>query len=410
MEPRSRAPLVCIFLRGGMDGLMAATPYTDPALPQLRPKLMLPPPGSDSERALLRLDDRFGLHPSFAPLLPFFQEGRLAIVHGVGSPERTRSHFDQQEYLETGTPGVKGTRSGWLNRALAMMPAGNGSPFRAIAMGPTLPRALYGDETALALSDLATFGLSRSGQHEAVHRGLEERYRRASNDVLRRVSVESFAADARISLFERDSGRPGSEAGYPPHCPIGERLRHVARMIKADIGVKIAWVDYATADWDTHANQHGALGAFSRHAEGLGRSLAAFYADLGDRQDDVVVLTMTEFGRTVAQNGSCGTDHGRASCFFVMGRTVQGGRVYGTVPALTPDGLEEGRDLPVTTDFRAVFTEVAAQHLGITDQGGLFPGWSGFRLPLFRTEDRSHRGQQASGFPSDLQVVDRALL
>lgn len=160
MEPVTRATLVCTFLRGGMDGLMAVTPYTDPALPQLRPTLMLPPPGSRSERALLRLDDRFGLHPSFAPLLPFFQDGRLAVVHGVGSPEPTRSHFEQQEFMETGTPGVKGTRSGWLNRALALMPVRDRSPFRAIAMGPTLPRALYGDETALAISDLAPWASS----------------------------------------------------------------------------------------------------------------------------------------------------------------------------------------------------------------------------------------------------------
>jgi uncharacterized protein (DUF1501 family) len=405
MEPRSRATLVCIFLRGGMDGLMAVMPYTDPALSQLRPKLILPPPGSDSERALLRLDDRFGLHPSFAPLLPFFQDGRLAIVHGVGSPDRTRSHFDQQEYLETGTPGVKGTRSGWLNRALALMPTRDRSPFRAIAMGPTLPRALYGDETALAISDLATFGLSRSGQHEAVRRELEGRYQHASDDVLRRVSIESFAADAMTSMFERDVSRSRVGANYPPRCPVGDRLRQVAKLIKADIGVRIAWVDYATADWDTHANQHGSLSAFSRHADGLARSLAAFYADLGDRQDDVVVLTMTEFGRTVAQNGSCGTDHGRASCFFVIGRMVQGGQVYGTVPALAPDHLEEGRDLPVTTDFRAVFAEVAMQHLGVTDQTALFPGWRGARLPVFGNDDGPQRDPATLHLRSEVQAT-----
>ncbi|MFY9271367.1 MAG: DUF1501 domain-containing protein [Candidatus Manganitrophaceae bacterium] len=385
MEKRSRTTLVCIFLRGGMDGLMAVTPYTDPALPQLRPKLMLPPPGSNSERALLRLDDRFGLHPSFAPLLPFFQEGRMAIVHGVGSPEGTRSHFDQQEYIETGTPGVKGTRSGWLNRALASNGQGERSPFRAIAMGLTLPRALYGDETALAISDLATFGLRRSGQHEAVYHRLEEQYRSLSNDVLRRVSVESFAAEAMVGICKGDAGRSASESGYPP-CPIGTRLHQVAGMIKADIGVKIAWVDYATADWDTHANQHGVRGAFSRYAGDLSQSLAAFYADLGDRRDDAVVMTMTEFGRTVAQNGSCGTDHGRASCFFIIGRMVQGGRVYGDVPTLSPDDLEDGRDLPVTTDFRAVFAEVAAQQLGVSDAKMLFPGWTGLRMRLFKRD------------------------
>lgn len=241
-----------------------------------------------------------------------------------------------------------------------------------------------------------------------MSRELEDRYRNASHEVLRVVGAESFAARAMLGTLERHSGPPGSEADYPLRYPIGERLRQVAKLIKADIGVRIAWLDYAMADWDTHSNQHGALGAFSRHADGLARSLAAFFEDLGGRQDDVVVLTMTEFGRMVAQNGSCGTDHGRASCLFVMGRMVQGGRVYGTVPALSPDHLEEGRDLPVTTDFRAVFAEVAAQHLGVTDQGALFPGWSGSRLPLLRTEDRLHRDQDAFGLPSDRHEVGRA--
>lgn len=388
MNMRPRPTLVCLFLRGGMDGLMAVTPYTDPVLPRLRPNLMLPLPGSDSERALLRLDDRFGLHPSFAPLLPFFQDGRLAVVHGVGSPERTRSHFDQQEYLETGTPGVKGTKTGWVNRALALRGDGR-SPLRAIAVGKTLPRALYGRVPAIAVDELSTFGL-RVANREAERDEREElqrQYRKTDKEILRRISAESFMVEDMLRPLRSTGSQRARHGAYPARCFVGERLSQVALMIKADLGIEVAWVDYATADWDTHANQHGSMSAFARHADGLARSLAAFYDDLGDRGRDVVVLTMTEFGRTVAQNGSCGTDHGRASCFFLIGTDVRGGRVYGDVPLLTSEALEDGRDLPVTTDYRAVFAEVAAQLFDVADHKDLFPDWTGGKASLFRVKE-----------------------
>lgn len=388
MNMRPPPTLVCLFLRGGMDGLMAVTPYTDPVLSRLRPNLMLPPPGSDSERALLRLDDRFGLHPSFAPLLPFFQDGRLAVVHGVGSPERTRSHFDQQEYLETGTPGLKGTKTGWVNRALALRGDGK-SPLRAIAVGKTLPRALYGQVRAVAVDDLSAFGLRVTGKEaeQDVREELQRQYRKTDKEVLRRISAESFMVEDMLRPLRSTWSQTTREIGYPVRCLVGERLRQVGLMIKADLGVEAAWIDYATADWDTHANQHGSMSAFARHADGLARSLAAFYDDLGDRGRDVVVLTMTEFGRTVAQNGSCGTDHGRASCFFLIGEGVRGGRVYGDVPILTSEALDDGRDLPVTTDYRAVFAEVAAQLFDVADHKELFPDWTGDKASLFRVKE-----------------------
>lgn len=388
MLTRHRKTLVCIFQRGGMDGLMAVTPFTDSSLPTLRPKLMLPLPGSGAARAMLGLDGTFALHPALAPLLPFYRDGRLAIVHGVGSPEKTRSHFDQQEYMETGTPGHKGTRSGWLNRALALMKDEGRTPFRAVASATALPRALYGDETALAIPHLPGFGLQVASAHEAVaavRSGLDRLYRATPHALLGGAGSESFAAVDMLAAVGLVSAHPANEAEYPERYPVGNSLRQIAQLIKADVGLTVACVESATADWDTHANQHGALGSFSRQADGLARSIAAFYTDLGSVGDNVVVLTMTEFGRTVAQNGSSGTDHGRASCFFVLGKQVEGGRVYGRLPPLEPDALEDGRDLPVTTDFRAVFAAVAAAHLGVTDCGSLFPGWDGAPLPLFKS-------------------------
>lgn len=384
VRQRRRKVLLSIFLRGGMDGLMAVTPFTDPMLVKLRPKLLLPPPDSAAERAMLRLDDTFALHPSLAPLLPFYNDGRLAIVHGVGSPDTTRSHFDAQEYMESGTPGNKGTRSGWLNRALALLESDEKAPFRAVAATPALPRALYGEQTALVIPHLQTFGLQVPGAKpvvEGARSGFESLYQHTSDALLKGTGAESFVATKMLAELDPTSYRPEHGAEYPLNSVLGDSLRQIAQLVKADLGLEIAFAE--STDWDTHTNQHASLGSFSGRAADLAQSLAAFYTDLGNHQDDVTVITMTEFGRTVAQNGSSGTDHGRASCLFVLGPRIKGGQVYGTVPPLEPDALEDGRDLPVTTDFRAVFAEVAGKHLGITEDTPLFPGWQGQRLPLF---------------------------
>ncbi len=381
MPAQRRKILVNIFQRGGMDGLLAVQPYTDPGLAMLRPKSKLPAPGSNEENALLELDGVFGLHPALAPLHPFYRDGRMAIVHGVGSPEKTRSHFDQQEYMETGTPGEKGTRTGWLNRAMAQMDPEGATPFRAVALTPALPLALYGDEAALAIPELSGFGLRVEGDAEAIRVDLAELYRDAPTAHLAGVGAESFAAMALLADDAEGAAQtPGVD--YPEHCSLGVSLRQIASLIKRDLGLAVAWAEYAPADWDMHTNH---AGMFNWRAGLLAKSIAAFYADLGDLAEDVVVLTATEFGRTVAENGSSGTDHGRGTCFFLLGSNVAGGKVYGTVPPMNPAYLEDERDLPVTTDFREVFAEVAARQLGAADAAALFPGWTGSPMPLFRT-------------------------
>lgn len=380
-----RKVLVTIFQRGAMDGVMAVSPYGDAQLQKVRPRLAMSAPNSGGENALLDLDGRFGFHPAFQPMLPLFQRKELAIVHGVGSPEQTRSHFDQQDYMESGTPGRKGTPDGWLNRVAKELGTGT-SPFKAVAMTSALPRALYGDVSALAISNLADFGVKAPGAMQAAMaagQSFEALYEQTSQTLLRGAGQESFDAIKLLSKIDVKNYRPLEGAEYP-RSPLGNSLKQIALLVKADVGVEIAFAE--SGGWDTHVQQGTARGNFANRAKDLAQAIAAFWKDLEAYHDVVTLMTMTEFGRTIAENGSNGTDHGRGSCLFVLGSTVMGGKVHGVVPnSLSPENLEDGRDLPVTTDFRAVFAEVAGKHLSIKDDSRIFPNWNGNRLELLRT-------------------------
>jgi uncharacterized protein (DUF1501 family) len=393
-QKTGRKVLVTIFQRGAMDGLMAVPTLDDAALRSLRPRLAMTAARTGGAAAALDLSDLgdlgagFGLHPAFAPLLPFWREGRLGIVHAVGSPDPTRSHFDAQDYMETGTPGRKGTASGWLNRAvgLAGHDASHASPFRAVAMTAALPRSLYGDQQAIAVTDLADFRLRLPGAQNvaaAAGEGFEALYQQTSQGLLRDTARETFQAMGMLTPAQIAGYRPANGAVYP-QTPLGHAMRQIALLVKADVGLEIAFAE--SSGWDTHVQQGTVNGTFARQARDLAQSIQAFWADLGPSlQDGVLLTTMTEFGRTVRENGSGGTDHGHGSCLFVLGNRVQGGRVHGSFPqGLDSAALYEGRDLPVTTDFRSVFCELAGKHLGIENDAELFPGWTGARLPLLR--------------------------
>ncbi len=367
--------LVSIFLRGAMDGLMAVPPLgQEVALNRFRPGLAMGGARSDGSQ-VVDLGAGFGLHPAFSPLLPLWRDGRLAIVHAVGSPNPTRSHFDAQDFMETGTPWRKGTPSGWLNR-VAGVSAGTGTPFAAVAIAPRLPRSLYGEAPALAIDDLSRFQLQAQGQ---VREHLEMLYAEGAAGSLRRRGDEMFEAMKLISPEELSAYRLRHGSDYPS-SRLGKGLLQIAYLIKAGVGLRIACAE--TDSWDTHVAQGKATGAFAKRAADLARSITAFWRDIEPYQEDVTVLTMTEFGRTVRQNGSGGTDHGHGSCLFALGNQVDGGKVYGDLPPLVPEALFDGRDLPVTTDFRAVFSEVAGKLFDIADDQKIFPGWTGYRLPL----------------------------
>jgi uncharacterized protein (DUF1501 family) len=382
---KRRKTLVCIFQRGAMDGLMAVTPFTDAALQTARPRLAMKPAGNGG---LIDIDGRFGLHPAFAPFERLYRENRLAIVHGMGSPNSTRSHFDAQDYMENGTPGRKGTPTGWLNRALRLMGQDAATtPFRAVAMTAAMPKSLYGTESAIAVTKLEDFGVNiggiNSSQQIAMNAGtsFEALYEQTSQTLLRGTGQESFDAVKLLSSKNLASYKPASGANYP-QSPLGESLRQIAQLIKADVGLEIAFAE--SGGWDTHVQEGTTQGVFAQRARDLAQAMTAFWTDIQPYQDDVLVMTMTEFGRTVRENGSGGTDHGRGSCLFVLGNNADGGKVHGTVPMLVPENLEDGRDLPVTTDFRAIFSSVADNHLRVSNTAALFPEWNGTPMKLFK--------------------------
>jgi len=328
-----RKTLVAIFQRGAMDGLMAVPPLGDEGMRALRPRLTMDVLAPDPAGRLLDLGAGFGLHPALAALENMYNDGALAVVHGVGSPNKTRSHFDAQDYMETGTPFRKGTETGWLNRVLSASGGGGPgtSPFRAVSLTPSLPRSLYGSVPSLAVADLTRFGLGQSMQRRLgtpPTRGFEALYDQTSQELLHDVGKDSFGAIHALSEMDVLQYRPAAGAEYP-RSPLGESLKQIAYLIKARVGLEVAFAE--TGGWDTHVQQGTVRGTFANRAGDLARSMAAFWTDLGGHRDDVVLLTMTEFGRTVHENGSGGTDHGRASCLFVLGTGVNGGKVYGSI-------------------------------------------------------------------------------
>ena len=368
----SKKVLVVIFQRGAMDGLNAVVPYGERSYYAMRPSIAIPAPNG-GQNAALNLDGFFGLHPSLEPLAPLFHNKQLAIVHAAGSPDNSRSHFDAQDYMESGTPGIKSTEDGWLNRYLQKQPDEKATPFRALAMGQQMPRTLRGSVPALAIPDIKQFQvLAPVSMSGAMEGGFEALYAQTVDQALHGTGQETFEAvqmlkKVRESLYISENG-----ADYPKG-KFGQTLQQVAQLIKADIGVEVAFVDIG--GWDHHVNEGGVQGQLGNILREFGGTLAAFHTDLGAKIGDVTVVTMSEFGRTAAENGNRGTDHGHANCMFAFGGDVRGGKVYGKWPGLERGQLYEGRDLAVTTDFRTVLGEVVSRHLGTTDMSYVFPGF-----------------------------------
>lgn len=374
---KRRKIMVCIFQRGAMDGLMAVTPFTDQYLKAARPTLFMSAAKGGKNKPLIDLDGRFGLHPSMASFEQLFRDKRMAIVHGIGSPNNTRSHFDAQDFMESGTPFKKGTESGWLNRAVGLLGHDGATPFQGVSLTSSLPRSFYGDHPAVAISNLQDFNIQMRGNLKGANmaaKSFEDLYDQTSSGLLKETGKESFDAIKMLQTTDVKNYKPSNDAVYP-NTALGNSLKQVAQLIKMDVGMEVAFAE--SGGWDTHFNQGTENGIFSRNVNDLTESIMAFWTDMGTLQDDVTVMTMTEFGRTVKQNGTGGTDHGRGSCNFILGNGVKGGLVHGLVNPLSVENLEDGRDLAVTTDFRSVFSEVADKHLGIHNDKVLFPDWSG---------------------------------
>jgi uncharacterized protein (DUF1501 family) len=368
-----RKTLIAIFQRGAVDGLNMVVPFGESSYYDVRPSIAIPKPNGSNTEAAVNLDGFFGLHPALNPFKPLWDSKRLAIIHASGSPDNTRSHFDAQDYMESATPGVKSTSDGWLNRYLQSKKESEKSLFRAVSMTQTMPRVLQGKAPAIAMANMADFAIRAGRSSESVQGGFEAIYAKQTNDSLAGMGRETFEAVNYLKKMNPAQYKPENGAEYPRN-PFGNSLLQIAQLIKAGVGLEIAFTDIG--GWDTHVNEGNARGQLGNLLQQFSAGIAALYQDLGQRMDDVVILTMSEFGRTVRENGNRGTDHGHANAMFVVGNSVRGGKVYGQWPGLKSDQLYEGRDLALTTDFRDVFGEISSRHLGNTNMQAVFPGYS----------------------------------
>jgi uncharacterized protein (DUF1501 family) len=359
--------LIVLFQRGAADGLNIVVPHAEQAYYAMRPTIAIP------RQSVIDLDGAFGLHPSMSAFKPLWDQKHLAIVHAAGSPDNTRSHFDAQDYMESGTPGIKSTEDGWLNRALAGLKEPSATPFRAVAMGGALPRTLAGPVPAVAMSDIRSFAVGGRGRGaEVASNTFEAMYEQSVDSVLHGTGNETFEAVKMLKSTDPEKYTPAAGADYP-RGRFGDSLRQVAQLVKANLGVEVAFADIG--GWDHHVNEGSVQGQIANLTREFSQAIAAFWIDLGNLGEDTVVVTMSEFGRTARENGNRGTDHGHANVIFVLGGPVKGGKVYGRWPGLQPGQLYEGRDLAVTTDFRQVLSEALNRHLGAGNLDKVFPGF-----------------------------------
>ena len=383
--------LVAIYLRGGMDALNVIVPHGDPRYYEIRPSIAVPAEDDEEGAGVIKTGKYFGLHPSLAPLMPHFEEGRMAAIMNVGSPHATRSHFDAQDFMEYAAPGLRTIKDGWLNRYLALTrekvrkaAAHPDGDLRALAMQGLLPRSLRGEHPVLAVPSDSVLdsaetldlfeeiygkdGAGDSGEMEGNTGDPGER----SNDSVVATGQVTLASLERYRSIIREPAEQKDGVSYPPGA-LGVRLGRLARVLKAGAGLEVACVD--VPGWDHHYNEGGNQGTLARMLDNLARSLAAFMTDLGPRLDSTVIMTMTEFGRTCRENGNYGTDHGHGGAMLVMGGGIEGGKIHGTWTGLTDAALYESRDLPVTTDFRDVFAEILLRHHGAKLPAEFFPGY-----------------------------------
>ena len=357
--------LVIIFQRGAADGLNVVVPYREPAYYQYRPTIAIP------QNQVIDLDGFFGFHPAMAPLKPLWDQRHLAVVHASGSPDPSRSHFDAQDFMESGTPGLKATLDGWLNRALQAedlaWPQKQHTPFRAVALGEQIPRTLDGRIQAVALDNIRNFGV----QSSTAAAGFAAMYDQSTDAVLHGTGQETFEAVKMLRAADPASYVPAAGVEYP-NGPFGNSLRQIAQLLKANLGVEAAFADIG--GWDTHQNEGAAEGQLAGRLREFSLGLSAFWNDMGTEAENIVLVTMSEFGRTCRQNGTGGTDHGHANVMFALGGPVRGGRVYGRWPGLEQEQLYEARDLAITTDFRQVLGEAAYRTLGSRNLELVFPG------------------------------------
>lgn len=361
--------LVVIFQRGAADGLNVVVPYREKNYYSMRPSIAIP------QNRVIDLDGFFGLHPALESFKPLYDAGHLAIVHAAGSPDMSRSHFDAQDFMESGTPGIKSTEDGWLNRALQAEDVAHRreqTAFRALALGPEVPRTLAGKVPAIALNNVNNFSIAgRGAAPSPAARAFEAMYGESGDHIFHAAGEETFEAVKMLRAASPAQYQPAAGVEYP-NSEFGNRIKQVAQLLKSNLGVEAAFTDMG--GWDTHQNQGSIEGQLAGRLRDFSQSIAAFWRDMGDDAEDISLVTMSEFGRTARENGTAGTDHGHANVMFVLGSNVRGGKVYGRWPGLSREQLNEGRDLALTTDYRQVLGELVTNTMGASNLELVFPG------------------------------------
>jgi uncharacterized protein (DUF1501 family) len=374
-----RRRLIVVFLRGAVDGLNVVVPYREAAYYSARPKIAIPKPGQPN--GALKLDDAFGLHPALEGIFPLWQQGSLAFVHACGSPDETRSHFDAQDYMESGTPGIKKTADGWMNRLLATLSGRN--IIQAVNVGATMPRILTGPMAIASMGSGRNAARPLPLDNTRVSSAFDQLY--SNKDALSQAYQEGQRARQAL-LKDLDAEMKMANNGAPLPFGFATDTQRLARVMRQDSRVQLAFL--ALGGWDTHVNQGSSQGQLARNLESLGKGLATLQQELGPVYTETMIVVMSEFGRTVAENGNAGTDHGHGNAMWVMGGNVKGGQVYGQFPGLQTNQLHEGRDLAITTDFRAVISSLLTQHLQLSapQMAKIFPGYKAPQpLPLIET-------------------------
>ena len=356
----SQKKLVVVMLRGAVDGLSVVAPYAEREYAASRPQIALAPPGA--EDGLIKLNAMFGLHPSLAPLKRHWDGGQLAFVHASGSPDPTRSHFDAQDYFESGTPGRKSTPDGWMNRLLTALP-GEPAPTKAISQGSTPPRIFAGSASVASLGLGPNAMQRRAIDNPEMQAGLAKLY--ANDAQLSSTLRDTTQGRGEMASTEPRAMDPSADAGAPSARSFAADARRLGTLIRKDPHTQLAFT--AVGGWDTHVNQGGARGQLANRLASLGEGLDALSVGLGDAYRDTVIVVLSEFGRTLRQNGNGGTDHGRGNVMWLLGGPVAGGQVLGDWPGLDASALADGRDLAVANDFRQVLAPVLQRHLGLTE-------------------------------------------
>src|SRR5712692_341477 len=366
-EQGKRKRLIVIFLRGAVDGLSVVVPYGDPLYYDARPTIAIPRSGSDA--GVLTLSGYFGLHPALAAVHPLWRDGTLAFVHACGSPDPSRSHFDAQDYMESGTPGIKSTPDGWMNRLLAVLPGSHGAT-EALSFGPTLPRILAGR------MPVANVPFSRGAVHPIPldRPRIEAAFARLyqGSDPLSQAYREGRAARKRF-MAALETEMQAADNGAPPPRGFATEAAQLARLMVREPSIHLAFL--ALGGWDTHVNQGSSAGQLATHLRPLGEGLMSLVTSLGAVYSDTVILILSEFGRTVHENGNGGTDHGHGNVLWVVGGNIRGRKVYGRWPGLSAAALYQERDLAATTDFRSVMALLLQYRLNLTTEhiGTVFP-------------------------------------